>query len=210
MPRYRQHMTQSESARRIRMSSGDRREQILLVAQQLFAARAYEEVSTSEIAEAACTTRTNLHHHFGTKRALYLEVVRRFARLPTPPTLESPAEDVPGKVAQTFDRWLDVVERNRETYLSMIGATSIRRDPEVEAVLQTGMRIWEERLLSVLGAPRTEVNRAQVRAFQAMLSTATDEWLRLGALSRTDVHRLLTRSLLALPTSADEFLTGCQ
>jgi AcrR family transcriptional regulator len=196
-------MTQSDSARRTRLSSGDRREQILSVAQQLFAARAYEEVSTSEVAEAAGTTRTNLHHHFGTKRALYLEVVRRFARLPTPPVRTAASEDVAVEVAQTFDRWLDLVEQNRETYLSMIGATSIRRDPEVEAVLQTGMRIWEERLLAVLNAPRTEVNRAQIRAFQAMLSTATDEWLRLGTLSRDDVHRLLTAGLLAIPTSPD-------
>jgi AcrR family transcriptional regulator len=169
----------------------------------LFAARAYEEVSTSEIAEAAGTTRTNLHHHFGTKRALYLEVVRRFARLPAPPARTVASEDAAVEVAQTFERWLDLVEQNRETYLSMIGATSIRRDPEVEAVLQTGMRIWEERLLAVLNAPRTEVNRAQIRAFQAMLSTATDEWLRLGTLSRDDVHRLLTAGLLAIPTSPD-------
>ena len=202
--RYCRHMTQAEPARRTRLNSGDRREQILQVAQNLFAERAYEEVSTSELAAAAGTTRTNLHHHFGTKRALYLEVVRRFARLPAPPAMvdvtgRSP-EAITTAVEQTFDRWLDLVEQNRETYLSMIGATSIRRDPEVEAVLHTGMRVWEERLLAVLQAPRTDVNRAQVRAFQALLSTATDEWLRLGAFDRDEVHRLLTSTLLSLPT----------
>ncbi|MCK8616699.1 TetR/AcrR family transcriptional regulator [Gordonia sp. C13] len=197
-------MTHAERMRRTRLNSGDRREQILQVAQSLFAERAYEEVSTSELAAAAGTTRTNLHHHFGTKRALYLEVVRRFARLPTPPAMVEVTGGSPEAIAaavnQTFDRWLDLVEHNRATYLSMIGATSIRRDPEVEAVLQAGMSVWEERLLAVLRAPRTDINRAQVRAFQALLSTATDEWLRLGTLDRCDVHNLLTSTLLALPT----------
>lgn len=196
-------MASSESARRTRLNSGDRREQILTAAQRLFAKRAYEEVSTAELAAAAGTTRTNLHHHFGTKRSLYLEVVRRFARLPTPPDIVgSSDDDVSSAVSQTFDRWLDLVEQNKETYLSMIGASSIRRDPEVEAVLQQGMRVWEDRLLAVLRAPRTDLNRARVRAFQALVSTATDEWLRLGTMSRGDVHLLLTRSLLALPTEA--------
>ncbi|QGP89792.1 TetR family transcriptional regulator [Gordonia sp. 135] len=196
-------MTHEGPARRTRLTSGDRREQILQVAQSLFAERSYEEVSTSELAAAAGTTRTNLHHHFGTKRALYLEVVRRFARLPAPPVMVDVTGGSPDGIAsavdQTFDRWLDIVEHNRATYLGMIGASSIRRDPEVEAVLQSGMRVWEERLLAVLRAPRTEVNRAHVRAFQSLVSTATDEWLRLGTLDRKAVHNLLTCTLLALP-----------
>ncbi len=125
-------MTTTSSTGRTRLTSGgDRREQILEVAQRLFAERAYEDVSTAELANAAGTTRTNLHHHFGTKRALYLEVVRRFARLPAPPpAVATNTIDVPAAVAQTFDRWLDLVEHNKETYLSMIGgASSMRRDP---------------------------------------------------------------------------------
>lgn len=196
---YCHHMTTSRSAGRTRLSSSDRREQILEAAQRLFAERAYEDVSTAELAAAAGTTRTNLHHHFGTKRALYLEVVRRFARLPAPPTDLPRASDVPTAVAETFDKWLDLVEHNRETYLSMIGASSMGRDPEVEEVLRAGMRVWEERLLAVLQAPSTDLNRAQIRAFQALLSTATDEWLRKGKLERANVHDLLTRGLLALP-----------
>lgn len=37
-----------------------------------------------EIAEASKITRANLNYHFGTKRDLYVEVVRLFARLPPP------------------------------------------------------------------------------------------------------------------------------
>ncbi|OXM67166.1 MULTISPECIES: TetR/AcrR family transcriptional regulator [Amycolatopsis] len=189
-------MTRSEETRRTRLDAEDRREQILAAAQRLFAKSAYHAVSTSELAAAAGTTRTNLHHHFGTKRDLYLEVVRRFARLPDPPAVVGRG----GDAAQMFDRWLDSVEQNRETYLSMIGVGSPRRDPEVEAALHAGMRAWEDRLLAALDAPGTERNRALVRAFQAMVSAATDEWLRCDTLDRSDVHDLLTRGLLALRT----------
>lgn len=191
-------MAHSNGARRTRLDAGNRREQILAAAQRLFAKRTYEAVSTSELAAAAGTTRTNLHHHFGTKRALYLEVVRRFARLPDPPAMVRSDGDVANDVARLFDRWLDSVEQNRETYLGMLGVSSPRRDPEVEAVLRAGMRAWEDRLLAVLCAPGTERNRALVRAFQALVSTATDEWLRQETLTRSDIHGLLTGNLLAL------------
>lgn len=194
-------MSETEAPRRIRLSTTERREQILAAAQTLFAQRAYEDVSTADLAAAAGTTRTNLNHHFGTKRALYLEVVRRFARLPTPPGVVGEAHQISADVAGMFDRWLDLVEQNRETYLGMLAASSAHPDLEVEQVLQQGMRVWEERLLSVLHAPYTAGNRAQIRAFQALVSTATNEWLRSGSLNRAEVHDLLTASLLALPAN---------
>lgn len=180
-----------------------RREQILAAAQLLFAKRSYHEVSTSELAAAAGTTRTNLHHHFGTKRDLYHEVVRRFAQLREPPSISSETTTTEETVRRMFDRWLDSVEHNRETYLSMIDMTSSRRDPEVEAALHTGMRAWEDRLLASLAVPETERNRALVRSFQAMVSAATDEWLRRDTLTRSDVLGLLTRALLSLRTGLD-------
>lgn len=199
MAGYRLPMPNASRQRGTRLTSADRREQILIGAQQLFATRPYEEVSTTELAEAAGTSRTNLHHHFGTKRALYLAVVHRFARFPMPPPISTESGDIEDEVSQTFKGWLDLVEQNKETYLSMIGASLVHRDPEVDAVLRKGMQSWENRLLSVLRAPLTELNRAQIRAFQSLLSTATDEWLRSESLSRSQVHELLNRTLLALP-----------
>ncbi|MFE3001004.1 TetR/AcrR family transcriptional regulator [Nocardia sp. NPDC059246] len=195
-------MTDLDTSRRVRLEADDRREQILVAAQRLFAQRAYETVSTAELAAAAGTTRTNLHHHFGTKRALYLEVVRRFAHLPEPPLVAESCGDVGLDIAQMFDQWLELVERNRETYLSMLRAGAPRRDPEVDAVLQGGMRAWEDRLLVVLRIAPVECNRSKVRAFQSLVMTATDEWLRRGLLTRSDVHSLLAGTLLAIRTQA--------
>ncbi|MFI8975236.1 TetR/AcrR family transcriptional regulator [Nocardia asteroides] len=197
-------MTPSDMSRRVRLEADDRREQILLAAQRLFAENAYEAVSTVELAMAAGTTRTNLHHHFGTKRALYLEVVRRFAHLPEPPLVAESSGDIEADVVRMFDQWLEVVERNRETYLSMLRAGSPRRDSEVDAVLRDGIRAWEDRLLVVLRMPPTERNRSMVRSFQSLVTTATDEWLRSGSLSRADVHHLLAGGLMAIRAQAHE------
>jgi AcrR family transcriptional regulator len=184
--------------RRVRLDADDRREQILVAAQRLFAERAYESVSITDLAGAAGTTRTNLHYYFGTKRALYLEVLRRFGRLPALPT----AGRATGRaeIERLFARWLDAIEDNRETFVSMISTSVPRSDPDVERVLRVGTRAWEDRLLAVLDLPDTAANRAHIRAFQGLVTCAADEWLRRGTLTRAAVHRLLTSTLLAIGT----------
>lgn len=49
---------------------------ILAAAEQLFARKGYDAVSISAIAQAAGVSKANVFHHFGTKKALYLEVLR--------------------------------------------------------------------------------------------------------------------------------------
>lgn len=181
---------------RVRLDAEDRREQILTAAQRLFAERAYDTVSTTDLAAAAGTTRTNLHYYFGTKRGLYLDVLRRFGKLPPPPAA-SRATGVE-EIDRLFARWLDVVEQNRQTFMTMVGAVNPHSDPEVERVLRDGMRAWEDRLLAVLALPDTRVNRANIRAFQGLVTSAMDEWLRRATLTKADVHRLLTRTLRSL------------
>ncbi|HHQ41944.1 MAG TPA: TetR/AcrR family transcriptional regulator [Chromatiales bacterium] len=56
------------------------REHVLAVAERLFAERGVDGVSMSELAAAAGISKGNLFHHFPTKRALHLEVLRRACR----------------------------------------------------------------------------------------------------------------------------------
>lgn len=185
-------------ARRVRLVADDRREQILVAAQRLFAERPYSQVSTSELSEAAGTTRTNLHHYFGTKRELYLEVLRRFGRLPALPAASGRATGK-AELRRLFTRWLQVLEDNRETIMTMIGAGSFGADHDVREVFTEGLRAWEDRLLAVLDVADTRTNRARIRSFQGMVSMAVVQWLREGDLSRDQVFDLLVTSLLAMP-----------
>ncbi|MGQ0467363.1 MAG: TetR/AcrR family transcriptional regulator [Sporichthyaceae bacterium] len=186
------------TARRVRLVADDRREQILAAAQRLFAERPYSEVSTTELSEAAGTTRTNLHHYFGTKRELYLEVLRRFGRLPALPPDYGRATGE-SELRRLFARWLEVLEDNRETIISMIGAGSFGADHDVREVFHEGLRAWEDRLLAVLEVADLPTNRARIRSYQGMVSSAVVQWLREGDLTREQVFELLVVSLVALP-----------
>lgn len=188
----------SDGPRRIRLDADDRREQILAAAQRLFADRPYSAVSTADLARAAGTTRTNLNYYFRTKRELYLEVLRRFGRLPALPPEITKRATGEEELARVFTRWLDVLEDNRETIMTMIGTGMSGTDPEAEAVFGESLRAWEDRLLAVLEMRDVEMNRALIRTFQGMTAAAVVEWLRRETLTKSQVHVLMTRSMLTL------------
>lgn len=52
---------------------------ILEEARQLFAARGFDGVSINDIATAAEVSKANIFHHFGSKQALYMEVLKSSA-----------------------------------------------------------------------------------------------------------------------------------
>lgn len=187
-----------DARRRIRLEAEDRREQILSAAQKLFASHPYSTVSTTDLAETAGTTRTNLHYYFRTKRELYLEVLRRFGRLPGPPPASARLATGEPELEHLFARWLDLLEENPETILTMIEIGTPRSDPEVEAVLRDSARAWEDRLLVVLGSPDDATNRAIIRAFQGLTSAAVVEWLRRDSLTKEQVRTMMTRTMLTL------------
>ena len=70
----------AKTAESKRMDGYERREQIITCAMRLFE-KGYSEVSIGDIADAAGIARPLIHHYFGTKRDLYLEVVRRLSHI---------------------------------------------------------------------------------------------------------------------------------
>jgi AcrR family transcriptional regulator len=200
-----------------RLEHDERRAQILAVARRLFGERPFSAVPAEEIARAAGITRGLLHHYFGTKRDLYLAVVAEMVRPPTdpvaPPEPGRPLEQV---VDESVDLWLDLVERNRETWFSSLGTGGFGRDPELEAIVSHAREETVSLIISTLGL---EVGgdghelRAVLRTYGSVAETATREWLRHGSLTRPQVHALLTTTLLAMvrdvvPAVADAGVGG--
>ena len=58
-----------------RLPAAERREQLLEVALQVFAARGFHQTSMNDVADAAGVTKPVLYQHFTSKRALYLELL---------------------------------------------------------------------------------------------------------------------------------------
>ena len=191
----------TESPRRLRLDTDDRRQQIVVAAQSLFSQRPYDAVSTGEIAAAAGTTRTNILYHFSTKRDLFLEIVGPFTHVPeevAPMALTNSVED---RVSSILLHWLEAVERNRDTFMTILNAAS-STDPQVSGVLQHSMVSWERRLLRIVGMERSSpAHRAMMQSFQAMVAASTSAWLSEGTLNRDEVHSMLTACLVALGES---------
>lgn len=185
-----------------RLDHDERREQILACARRLFSRRHFAAVSTAQIAREAGVTRGLVHHYFGAKRALYLEVVGELVRLPRQAPPEVAGGSVEERVDAAIDRWLTMVERNRETWLAALGAEGFGRDADVEAILEEGRETAAARFIEGIGLDPPDAGaspgRAALHAFTGMAEAASREWLEHARLTREQAHGLLTRTLLTL------------
>ncbi|WAZ19231.1 TetR/AcrR family transcriptional regulator [Streptomyces cinnabarinus] len=195
-------MVDQRQAPRRRMEPDARRAEILSVARRLFGANSYASVSTSDIAAEAGVARALINHYFGGKRQLYLDVVRQMMVVPASVSERLPPTTPEERLSICVDRWLEVVERNRDMWLSAIGLESLGNDPEIDQIMLEADEIATDRILEA--AMMTDVTeatpklRAMIRAHSSMLKAASREWLVRGTLSRSDLHVMLTRTVLHL------------
>jgi AcrR family transcriptional regulator len=189
-----------------RLEHDERRKQILACARRLFSERSYDAVSTTEIANEAGVARGLLHHYFGTKRDLYLEVVRQLVRMPSNPVpLQAPGRGLDHVIEESVDRWLAMLERNRGTWLAAIAARGLGgSDPELEAILEEAREQAADRLIEALqtyeAATAPPELRAVIRAYSGFAEEASVEWLARGRLTREQTQKLLTETFLSLVT----------
>lgn len=189
----------SEAVVRRRLSPDQRREQILVAAERLFAERPYVEVSTTELAAAAGVARGLLNHYFGDKRALYLEVVRRAALLPTLEDVPLPTGSLAERVDAAVHWFLGSITPERATYLTIGAAEGIGDDAEVRSILEGAHDLAAGRVLELVGGdPGDAAARASIRAFGELARCAIREWSRAGTLTREQAHLLLRESLLVI------------
>jgi AcrR family transcriptional regulator len=194
-----------------RLAPDERRAQILRAADEIFRSHPYDEVSLDSIADAAGITRGLIGHHFGTKRELYVEVVRRLMRIPDLPV---PAY-VQGATArsrldESIGGWLDAIDRNRDLYLASI-AVSGSADPEIAAIVDEARETGAQRLAEVIGLgpvdALTPERMGLLRAWEALAEGAVRQWLEYDRLSREQVHVLMVETAARASEGAlDELL----
>ena len=183
---------------RRRLEPDARREQLLACAVRLFGERPYAQVSTTDLAREAGIARGLLHHYFGTKRDLYLEVVRQMVALPASEELVLTGT-LRQRVALGVDWFLDSAGVHGQTFLAVTGAGGIGDDPEVERILDEADDLAARRVLEVVGLAGDDAKqRAVLRAYGGLAKAAVREWQRNRALTRDEVHLLLSRALLAV------------
>ena len=191
----------AQPARR-RLEPAERRAEILTAARRLFGAGSYASVSTSDIAAAAGVARPLINHYFGGKRELYLEVVRQMMIVPAPVVESLPDEPMERRLEIGIERWIEVVERNRDAWLTVIGPEAAGRDPEIERIMLEADEIAADRVLAAAlmtdVAEGREQLRAMIRSYGGMVRAASREWLIRGTLERAELRTFLVESILVL------------
>ena len=105
-----------------------------------------------------------------------------------------PSEDT----EMAIERWLTMVQRNREAWLAALGAQGPVRDPEIDAIVEAGREEAVERLIAQLQLDATPHTRAALRAYSAFAEAASVEWLVRRRLTRAQVRDLLLTMLTTL------------
>ena len=183
-----------------RLEPDARREQILACAVRLFGQRPFAEVSTADIAQEAGVARGLLNHYFGTKKDLYLEVIRVMVTIPEVAIDQLPDGDLATRVEASVVWFLDAVSRHRTSWLVAVRAGG--HDADVERMLTEADEVTADSVLVAVGladvsAHREEL-RGMIRSYGGLAKAAVREWLERGVLTREQVHLLLAATLLTL------------
>jgi AcrR family transcriptional regulator len=185
---------------RTRLAPDARREDILEAAGDVFSARPYAEVSLGDVAAAAGVSRSLVSHYFGSKRGLFLEVMRAFAAAAPETVRTDRSLPVEQMVAANVEEWLDLAEQHPQTAIAMAGVGALGRDPELQALVEEiREQVVDRMLLNHLGT--TDVQRelrVALRAYTGLYEVAVSEWLHAGRMTREEVRILITRGLFAI------------
>lgn len=188
-------------SRRVRMDADARRNQILRAAGRLFSERPYSKVSVTDIAEEVGIAKGLLHHYFGSKRDLYLEVVREVASMPMIPSdAIKPDHAIPGETAleRGVEGLLMLIDQSPERWLNSVTVGGAETDDEVASILDESREVVAEQTIAAIGlADQSDdpVLRAIVRSYGAFVQELTVEWLGRGRLTRDQVRDAMITAL---------------
>ena len=178
------------------MTTDARREQLLDSGAELFAERAYDDVSLDQIAEFCGVSRGLLYHYFQGKRDFYVATVRRaserLSEVEPDPALEPREQLLSGLRA-----YFQAVGANAAAYVTLLGAAA--GDPELAEIIDDRRRAFAARVVAALppevaASPLTETT---ARAWIGAVEAATLDWVERPGVGSEDLIEVLAESLRA-------------
>ncbi|MFF8990758.1 TetR/AcrR family transcriptional regulator [Streptomyces sp. NPDC014983] len=193
---------QGERARR-RLSTGERREQLLSVGARLFSESPYDDVWIERVADLAGVSRGLLYHYFPNKRDFFAAVVERESERMLRMTAAEPGVPVREQLTAGLDTYLGYVQTHAHGFRAFHRADAAG-DQTVRRVYRRALAAQEKQILAALAADpefgpvfaRAPLPRLAVRGWLAFTTAVCLEWLRDGELSREQVRDLCARALL--------------
>ncbi|MGV9500187.1 TetR/AcrR family transcriptional regulator [Streptomyces sp. NPDC003642] len=192
---------------RRRLSTEERRAQLLSVGARLFSENPYDDVWIEQVAEIAGVSRGLLYHYFPTKRDFFAAVVERESERMLRMTAAVPGVPVRAQLAAGLDTFLEYVQAHAHGYRAFHRADAAG-DQAVRRVYQRALAAQERQILAALAEDpefgpafqdRPEV-RLAVRGWLAFTTSVCLEWLRDAELTRDQVRELCARALLGVLT----------
>ncbi|MFJ5172837.1 TetR/AcrR family transcriptional regulator [Streptomyces griseoviridis] len=198
---------QGERTRR-RLSTQERREQLLAVGARLFSESPYDDVWIEQVAEIAGVSRGLLYHYFPTKRDFFAAVVERESERMLRMTEAVPGVPAREQLAAGLDTYLEYVHAHAHGFRAFHRADATG-DQAVRKVYQRALAAQERQILAALAADpefgaavRDRPDAAlAVRGWLAFTTAVCLEWLRGPGLSREQVRDLCARALLGVIAS---------
>lgn len=197
---------QGQQRTRRRLSTGERREQLLCVGARLFSESPYDDVWIEQVAEIAGVSRGLLYHYFPTKRDFFAAVVERESARMLRMTAAAPGVPLREQLTAGLDAYLEYVSAHAHGYRAFHRADAAG-DQAVRRVYRRALAAQERQILAALDADpefgplarRADV-RLAVRGWLAFTTAVCLEWLRGSELTRAQVRDLCARALLGVLT----------
>jgi AcrR family transcriptional regulator len=191
------------TAPRTRLSSEERRAQLLDLGVRLFSTRSLSEISIDRLAETAGVSRGLLYHYFGGLAGFQEAVVRRAADDLIARTAPPAEGDALERLLVSVRAYVEFVDESYEGYLSLVtgaksGNETLRRIYDEARSALTDRIFTADTGHLLADGPAA---RLLVRGWAALVEEMVLAWKQDGAISREELLELVAAALPALATT---------
>lgn len=178
------------------MKPDERRNELLDIGAEFFAARPYDEVLMEDIAERAGVSRALLYRYFPGKRELFAAIYQHAAERLLAVSQLDPAVPLAETVSAGLDAHIDYFAANRRTVLT--ANRTLCGDPAIQAIINEELGMLRGRILDACGfaGHQRDLASATLHAWLVFVRVMCLEWLENQHINRTEVHTVCLRTLL--------------
>ncbi len=187
-----------------RLSTDERRGQLLRAGIELLGKRPYDQVSISDIAAAAGVSKGLLYHYFPTKTDFVLAALEEANAQLLDLTLPDPARSPAEQVDAGLDAFLRFVEEHSTAYEVIFRNRGAGTDEAIQAKLEAGRQERIEMVLASIQSWRAAAPplaspalAAAVQGWIFFVEGSVLHWIEDRSLTRGQVRELLRRTFFA-------------
>lgn len=182
---------------RTRLSTEQRRAQLLAIGAELFARRPYEQVSIEEVADTAQISSGLLYHYFPSKRAFFLAIAEDESAKLLQASTPDPALPPLDQLKAGLEIYIDYAVRHPDSF-RVVQQAAIT-DNQERRIYQERFTAHRDRILTVLGTVMAVDDETQiaVTGWLAFVPAAILDWLDNPAITHEQLRDLCARTLWA-------------